>query len=824
MNDCRLAPVALAALALACSTTNPPSPNQPKGGGLGEACSTAAPCRQGLACAAGTQVCVGAATAAVGARCTIGAECQSGSCGPNGARGACVASGAGAQGTGCAGDADCAAGLRCTFDGETLFARCLPSGTADVGAACTKDPDCAQALYCRSGQCVSQPLEASAAPKGFPPYYPSSSPGWAGADCPPLGTGAPTAMWSVPRPSDGPSLANDFYRLPYPNDAHRDAQGRIDFSRHPKDPSPPFGFDLLGRYLEKLATEPFSNSPSVVFRFDAALDFASLSGGGPQGRARYVDLTPGDRQDRALGLFYFLSGSRNRYVCGPWLSVRPPSGSPLAEGTYAVYLLQGLTDANGLEAKPSADLQAVLADAMPADAALQRAWSLYAPLRAHLARKGVPASQVLTASLFSVGDPQRLMRPLAQAVAQAPMPTAEAWVKCGSGPSPCTAGGPDGGLERACGTAATFDEWHTRLTLPIFQEGTAPHLTPEMGGGISASTTPVRTEQVCAALTVPKGQSPDGGWPVVLYAHGTGGSYRSHADDGAGQSLALAALPNVFGPQGIATLGFDQVGHGPRRGGRPEVSPDDVVYNFANPASARGTSAQGAADLHAVRRWLATQTGTGEVPLDGNRVALWGHSQGATAGTLFLAGDRTVNGALLSGASASLVDSLTSKQSPKDIAGGLWLAVSESSPAAVSEFHPVLGLLQSWSDVVDPLHFARPAVVTPAAGADPGFARHLFQVWGKGDTFTAQPVQLAFARAGGLRFVGPKVDEANLTEEQSASGNLTQPRTVTAAMRQYAPQGYDGHFVVYRHETARRDATRFLQRVLRGEVPTIPEP
>jgi pimeloyl-ACP methyl ester carboxylesterase len=271
------------------------------------------------------------------------------------------------------------------------------------------------------------------------------------------------------------------------------------------------------------------------------------------------------------------------------------------------------------------------------------------------------------------------------------------------------------------------------------------------------------------------------------------------------------------------------VGHGPRRGVAGQTTrPEDIVFNFANPASARGTMAQGAADLHAVTKYLAslaTNAPPELPPLDVSNLVFWGHSQGATEGALFLAQDRTVEGALLSGASAQLVNSLTTKQQPVDIAGGLWLALNESSPTAVSSFHPVLALLQAWTDPVDPVHFGQHAVVTAVDGTKPAFARHVFQVWGKDDLYTPRKVQASFARSAKLAWVGPAVDEFDGSEVTSASGNVTVPRAVTAAMRQYVPAtGADGHFVVFESTAAKTDAARFIGRVLRGETPTIPEP
>jgi len=85
-------------------------------------------------------------------------------------------------------------------------------------------------------------------------------------------------------------------------------------------------------------------------------------------------------------------------------------------------------------------------------------------------------------------------------------------------------------------------------------------------------------------------------------------------------------------------------------------------------------------------------------------------------------------------------------------------------------------------------------------------------------------VQTSYAHAAQLAFVGPLVDDFNVTPVTSVSGNVTNPRAVTAAMRQYVPNGYDGHFVVFQNPSAQTDASRFIGRVLRGELPTLPEP
>lgn len=802
-----------AVLAIACNPNIPPGGGGDANQGLGETCSDGDRCRAGLACDDATQICVGGRSIADGQACGIGPECESGYCAPNGRRGLCAAAGAVPKGSACQGDGQCAAGLKCSFDGQSLFPLCVDAGGKDTGADCASPRECAQGLFCQAGKCALVPVSAIMAPNGYPPFIPDPALAWQGATCPAEKTTGVSALFELPRDGDADAVKQDFFRLPFPNDAAaRLSDGSLDFSRFPKDPAPPFGFDPLGRYLEVLKTEPFGNYPTVTFRFDGTVRFGSFNANGPNPQTRLVDLTSGPRFGQRRGLFYQLSGRRNRYVCPNSFAVRPFTGDALLPGTWAVMLLKGVKAGDDTDVASSPDFQALLGPAVPADPKLAAAYPAYAPLRAYLGMQGIAPADVLVASVFTVSDGQRLMKQLAGAVAAEPVPAAEAWVKCGSGAaSPCA---------MSCPAPAGFDEWHTRIELPIFQQGTTPYLTPDAGGNIGPDAGVVRREQVCAALTAPKGAAPAGGWPLVLYAHGTGGSFRSHAGDGA--ALALAAVVVDGGttrdggalPGGYAVLGFDQVGHGARRGARTDVSPDDIVFNFANPASARGTMAQGSADLLGVARLakVLDATDAGLPPLDRSRLVFWGHSQGATEGAMFLAMDRSIEGAVLSGASASLMNALLSKRAPVNIADSMWIALGEARPDDVDLFHPVLSLLQTWTDPVDPINFARDVPV----------GRHVLQIWGKADTFTAQPVQNAFALGAGLALVGPKVDDTELAAVPSVAGNAVGK---TAAVRQYDPAGaYDGHFVVFQDPTARADAVRFLVRAAAGAVPRVPEP
>lgn len=806
--------------------------------GLGGACDDQKLCRQGLSCISGK--CAATGSTNLGVPCTLGIECESGICGPMTATGTsapspgtCQPAAGGEEGASCGGDNDCSKGLRCGFDGKSFFPHCVKEGSVDVGGSCSKNTDCLQGLSCLGGLCGKPTLPSEAAGKGVPPMIPGLA-AWKGATCPdPVTTGDVTALFQIPRP--GEKAHDDFYRLPFPNDAARNkATGKVSFASHPKDPTPPMGFDALGLYLTALESEPFSNFPSVYFRFDGDFDFDSVKVAGDDPQTRVVDLTAGPTFGNRLGLGIFLTNGRNKYICPNYVVVSPGRASSLTPGhTYGVIMKKGPMSCvrkagkceTSKEIQQHPDFTAMLADAPPSDAALKDAHEAYKPLRDWLVKESKKPEELLVASVFTVGDPARVAKRLRTSVRAAAAPTATGWVKCGAGvKSPCPQA--DEKDKRACGTGdPDFDEYHALVDLPIFQQGTAPYLTSADGGAINGSgaptepIVPVRSEKVCMAVTVPKSAAPADGYPVAIYAHGTGGSFRSHALDGTARALAKAPTP-------FAVVGIDQVQHGPRRGAST-MHPNDLFFNFGNPHAARYNAQQGAADQHALVRLvesLSITDGGTTIKLDGAKTVFWGHSQGATEGAIFLASDTTLKGAAFTGQGATLKDALVTKTQPVNIKDAMWIALSESGPSAVDGTHPVLSLLQAWADPADPLHYARATVVVPGATpTTPALLRNVFQVMGKGDTFTPPEVQVNFALAAGLAFVGPEVFPATGMPVASAEGNVTAGALKsTAAFRQFTPTMGDGHFVAFNVDGARAEVVNFLTTSSLGNIPKVP--
>ena len=414
---------------------------------------------------------------------------------------------------------------------------------------------------------------------GSPPY---GLPTWAGETC--VDPSGPTqAYFRVPRGSND----GDFYRLPFPNDVRNDG-GSITLKGHPTPGPGLLGYDVVARYIADIeaTVDGFSTYPTVYFRFSAPVD---INGTLKAANAvRWLDITtPTSPVDLSLG--WVATTDRNAYICNNWMGVRPPKGATLTPGhTYTVVLASSVLDGNNKPIQVPSDLTALLQPTAPSDTTLAPQWTKYAPLRAWAKGQDLPVASILNATMFTVGHPAAIGPNLATAVAAAALPTATA-------PSPC----PQASGDRACGKPdPAFDELHAMITLPIFQHGTEPYSTPADGGDFVLSSAGVpqlqRTEPVCMSLTVPKGSPmPAGGWPLLVYAHGTGGSFRTDIPEGvAGRMAAI----------GVAVLGIDQVEHGTRRG-TSQDSPDNLFFNFANPAAARGTPLQGAADQMSLVRF-----------------------------------------------------------------------------------------------------------------------------------------------------------------------------------------------------------------------------
>jgi hypothetical protein len=766
-----------------------------RGRGVGETCDDAVRCRPGLACTAGK--CAPGHSLDQGAACVISAECKEGLyC--NAAR-KCAIAGRHVTGESCGSEADCAGGARCNAVG--LSAECQAEGTRDIGGACKTSTECMAGLLCAAGACAAPPSTS-----GSPAVAVSS---FAGVTCQD-DTGPVRSYFRVPRGTDD----GDFFRLPFPNDVRRKA-GTLDLSGFPTPGADVLGYDLVdrwARYVEESASG-FSVYPTITMRFAGSPDLNTLK---QPNVVRMVDVTTPTGSD--VGFFWSATTAKSKYVCGNSITARPAPGQPLVPGhVYAMLVTDGAKASGGALIEVAADLKAVLGATDPG-APLSEAWASYAPLRTWASAAKVDLATIVHATVFTVGKHPDLLGKLATAVTAAAPPAVSGWVKCGAAPSPC----PQAEGARACGNVdPAFDELHALVTLPTWQKGTAPYRTPVEDGDVAldANGAPIvqGSAQVCLSLTVPKGSPmPATGWPLAIYAHATGGSFRSHVADGVAARFAAADA----GAAKIAVLGIDQVAHGTRRGGST-ARPEALWFVSSNPRAMRGNTLQAAADVLALARLAASFTldaasSPTAAEIRFGDVMLVGHGQGATAVTL--AAPRTAaKGVVVGGVGASFLDTVVLKKNPVDFA--------DVAPAVLGELvltpaHPVLAMFQNALDPVDPLDHAALLVTAPVTQA-----KHSFVVYGRSDSFTPGPTQAAYTIAAGLGIaaapsgVGAGDDIGSPILPVPAGGNAASG--ITAIVRQYDPGTDDGHYVMLRSADATRDVDRFVADVALATTPKV---
>jgi len=513
--------------------------------------------------------------------------------------------------------------------------------------------------------------------------------------------------------------------------------------------------------------------------------------------------------------------------------VRPLRGSPYEPGrTYAVVLTDGVRDAAGRPMVQDADFALVVGPSRPTgDDAAARAWDAYAPFRAYLAHDGIDPASILVAAQFTTQDVPSLLQRTREVVEALPAPAASDLVRCTAGAvSPCDDGRTGEDHVRGCfGEDPAFFEVQGRFPTPVFQEGTAPYATPADGGGFALDGTgrPVRQrdEPICFALTIPRGgPMPASGWPVVVVAHGTGGSYRSFVADGLAADLAAVPLDDAT-VQRFAVLSFEAPLHGARRGGSSE-DPERLFFPFANPAAMYGNVLQGAVDLWQAARllaaidWDAAASPTGEaIRFDATRTYFLGHSQGAVCGLAALPFDDTFAAAVFAGVAGSLTDVWLSKTSPYDVAGALRMALGDPD---LGGSHPALTVFQTYLEVADPVNYARHVLPAPFAPLPP---RHVLQIYGLRDTYAPKNAQSAIAGALWLAIAEPVLDDVGPFPSVAlpASGNRrVGPASVTGVLSMHEPSaGEDGHFVAVRDAAARRRIAQFFGTAARDGIPTV---
>jgi hypothetical protein len=601
---------------------------------------------------------------------------------------------------------------------------------------------------------------------------------------------------------------SSFFNRPWPADVRMTAGGTVDLSGFPHmEP---------GSMLEDWVTIIQQNTPgfgtnaAVYFSFDGPLDTNTLPldpaetiSGRPT--AFLVDISAGPGRGEMIPLAVRFFKDRRQFTPKNTLVFRPVLGFPLRSSTtYAAVVTRGVSSESGSALGAVSDFERTKYESPPEAPDVRSWWEVMNPAYDELEELGlVKRGKVAALGVFTTQEVLDEMDRVREYIHAQPAPTVGNWRRRAD----------QAGIYR-------FEGW---FDLPEFQAGEPPDF--EGGGAFvfdqNGVPVPQRTANIPFLLGVPTGTPPAGGWPLVIYAHGTGGTREGFCNNDGDPCVLMA---NV----GIASIGIDQPLHGERNPWGSE--PNLTTFNFYNILAMRDNFRQGAADLLVLRRLIdslevpaATSPTGSAIAFDQTRVGYMGHSQGGLSGGIYLGVAEGIEGAVMSGAGGGLGVALLEKTEPVDIPALLILAMDLEA----TEFdidHPAINIFQMFSERADGLNYARRYLQEPHPGAAP---RHLFFSEGMLDLYTI-PIQTeALSAAGGCMLMTPvasaveAMDLRGLTPlSPPVSGNAQGPNgePVTAVLVQYPN---NGHFAVFDNPTAKSHYTGFLDTLLHQDLPSV---
>jgi hypothetical protein len=646
------------------------------------------------------------------------------------------------------------------------------------------------------------------------------------------------SLWVVPASLDALS-GTSFYDHPWPSDLRRDDNGYIVTAGFYN----PFNTSLLANYIQASAglLKGFSPSASAYLRFSGDIDPTSLPADPPSSATatsgiQLVDVDPSSPEHGQRKLVEtFWQQPDGVYWIKDTLAVQPALGYPLRPSTrYALVVTSAVRAADGSAIRPSADLSEVLGLA-PTEPRVQPAHDLYAPAVADLAALGLPASSIVHLAVFTTNDPTADVFAVADDVHRSVPPPAvdpATWV--------------------AKDQPTDYDVYEgTYGPSPNYQAGTPPYNTSGGNFVFDASGKPILqntfTQQFC--LVVPKAQAcpaPAAGYPIMLYAHGTGGDYRSVVDE-------HNSFGDLLAQHCVASIGINQIFSGTRPGSPGTSDPnyesdeDLLFFNLGNPLAARTNGQQGAIDFVQLARLFteskvtvpaAVSRTTAAIAFDATKVIFVGHSEGGLDGPIFLAADSQALGGVLSGSGAMITVALLEKTQPQpSVAQAVKAILNLDKPEDAAElnlFHPVLNLAQSIVDATDPVNYARYVIQTPRAGFAP---KSILQTEGvnpdgTGDSYAPPHGIEIHSVALGLPRQSPGVHTIKeaawggpgdaTVPSAGLQGNLAAGKA-SGVLGQFVPApNDDGHFVAFDVPAAHSEVGAFCQSLAASPPGVVP--
>lgn len=571
-----------------------------------------------------------------------------------------------------------------------------------------------------------------------------------------------------------------FYDLPYPSDL------RLTASNTPDLRGFPFAANaraVVAGLLEIAQQRPrFPVIPVAYFRFTAPVAAQREGTVHPaMGTApvMLLDVDPSSPERGTRVPTVALTLAEDPYTPANVLAVAARPGFVLrAARRYAVVVMRSLGDARGRPLARSAAFEALKAPTAPASARGRAAHALYAPLWETLRRVNVSVDDVAAATVFTTGDVVAETAALGDRVLAAHDVTFNE-LRVAPGDSPSR-------TPRYCQLTAT-------VTMPQFQRGVPP-FDSEGLFDLDGTGTPrpqsypqqPNYARVPVVLTLPRRAMPAGGYPLVVYFHGSGGRSDSviHRGTWRPQSAShpcpsgstdtwnnvTGCFTSYEGPAHVlAARGIGAVGAAlPVNPERLPGAGETAYLNLTNLKAFRDTFRQGVMEqrllIEALGRLripasvvagcagVTLPPGTTEARYDLSRLVAQGQSMGGMYANLIASTEPAIRAAIPTGAGGYW--SYFILRTGLVPGAPLLLRTVLGTQVALSFMHPALALLETAWEPAEPL------VYMPRLARDPlpdHPVRPVYEPVGRDDSYFPTEVFDAVALAYGHSQAGTEV-------------------------------------------------------------------
>lgn len=656
--------------------------------------------------------------------------------------------------------------------------------------------------------------------------------GACGGDDPP-GVDA-TPAFTVAFDLDGTLAEDTYFDFPFPSDLRLTADGRLDLEGFPNRRNIP----VVTGLIESAATHVGAPvSPITYFRFtqptpaysvdDMQADVLPATVDAP---AWIVDVDPDSPERGRLYPSMAVSFAPDAFAPANLVAVATRPGVVLLpDTTYAVVLTRDFAPG----AEVPADFATLASGGELTGARGAGAKAVYQPLWDTLPMLGKTADDILVASVFTTGDVVATMKARSEAIRtayEAEITDLEV--------------DPDDGASQD-----GFCEVLGTMTMPFFQRGTAPYNT-DGDFEFDGNDVPVAqgTLDIPFSITLPAGEMPAGGWPLVQFFHGSGG--RSTDLSNSGPSTQVSGPQVGYGP-GYVLARYGIAGASMAMPVNPERLPgasDTAYLNLSNLAAFPFTFQEGVyearlfldelVDLQidpatvASCPGLSLPAGESAHHFNNDQLLGMGHSMGGMYTNLDGAVEERFGALVPTGAGGFWNQMILLTQVINDTPG-LLSTIFGTDPSALSFAYPPLALLGIGWEIAEPGAFVPRLARRPL----PGMPVHdIYTPVGINDVYFPNPVfdsmHTAYGNQQAGTIVWPEMQESMALEgwdglaSYPVTGNRPGPdgNNHTRVVVQYPEDGIvDGHQIYRQYEAVKRQYGCFFRTFLDNGVATVPD-